>query len=200
MQLEPNQKVHTIKKVDFFKGLLYFALTLVLVVIAINWDTVWTELQNSWMEVIKGIIIGLCSLPIMLFVATKIQDSSFEKEKNLEIQISTKNTQQSTSKSIFLLISLVLGILYSGYILVHFFGDYNQESIGQTMAIALVFPHILMAIAATIINIVAYIKNIKGWILFSAILYSISAILFLLYSPFLIPSIILCFVAWYKAK
>lgn len=191
-----------IKFKDIIIGVMCILIPIVSALLIVNWNTLWPVINAEWKTIGKGILIGLCSLPVMLFIAIKLQDANFQKQKSdgyIHTEKSVRIGKSTVKKNTCLLVSFTLGILYSCYILGHFFGDYNND-LGETIAIAMVLPHIFMTLGATIINIIAYIKNTKGWALFAAILYSVAAILFLMYSPFVMPSIILCFVAWYKLK
>lgn len=106
-------------------------------------------------------------------------------------------------KSVALIISAVLGVLYSIYIVSYFSGAVSGtssgvESIGGAIATALVMPHMLCVVLAAIFNVIAALANKRGFALTGAILYCVGAVLFLMYAPFVIPSIILSFIGYSK--
>ena len=104
-------------------------------------------------------------------------------------------------RSITLIISAILGVAYSIYIISYFsnamFGsDSTSEAIGGAIATALVTPHMVCVVIAAIFNVIACIGNKRAFALVGAILYCVGAVMFLLYAMFLIPSIILSFVGY----
>ncbi len=103
-----------------------------------------------------------------------------------------------------LLVSGILGALYSIYIISHFFsattGSKGAEQVGAAIATALVTPHMILVVLATIFNWVAYFSNIRGFALTAGILYSVGGVVFLLYIIFVIPSLVLSFVGYAKLK
>lgn len=106
-------------------------------------------------------------------------------------------------KSVALIISAVLGVLYSIYIISYFSGAISgtgsgAETIGGAIATALVTPHMVCVVVATIFNVIAALANKRGFALAGAILYCVGAVLFLMYAPFVVPSIILSFVGYAK--
>lgn len=108
-------------------------------------------------------------------------------------------------KSKALLISMIVGILYTLYLVSYFFNGMassqsSSEAIGSTLATALVTPHMILMILAVIFNTLAYLQNRKGYALVSGILYSVAAGLFLLYAPFVILEIIFSFIGYSKLK
>ena len=108
-------------------------------------------------------------------------------------------------RSIPLIISAVLGVWYSIYITVHFggimFGSSSvAELAGGAIATALVTPHMVCVVVAAIFNTVACFTNKPGFALVGGILYSVGAVVFLLYALFVVPSIILSFVGYAQLK
>lgn len=106
-------------------------------------------------------------------------------------------------KSIALIISAILGILYSIYLVSHFGGaifgaNSDAEAIGGAIASALVAPHMACVAVATIFNGIAALTNKRGFALVGAILYVVGAALFLMYAFFVLPSIILSFIGYAK--
>ncbi|AJA42669.1 hypothetical protein phiCT9441A_57 (endogenous virus) [Clostridium phage phiCT9441A] len=108
-------------------------------------------------------------------------------------------------RSKLLLISAILGALYSVYLIWHFGGGIfgskdGVELAGAAIATALVTPHMILVVLATIFNWVAYFSNKRGFALTGAILYSVAGVIFMLYIMFVIPSIVLSFIGYAKLK
>ena len=103
-----------------------------------------------------------------------------------------------------LLISAILGALYSIYLICYFTGAIGDsegaEQVGAAMATALVTPHMVLVVLATIFNWVGYFTNKRGFALTGGILYSVSGVMFLIYIMFVIPSIVLSFVGYANLK
>ena len=102
-------------------------------------------------------------------------------------------------KSKVLLVSAVLGVLYSVFLISYFVGintnpQGGAEAIGAGIATALVLPHMGLVTLATIFNIVAWAMTSKAFAITTGVLYSVGAVVFLLYAVFVIPMIILSFV------
>lgn len=108
-------------------------------------------------------------------------------------------------RSKILLISAILGTLYSLYLITYFSGGIfgskdGVELAGAAMATALVTPHMVLVVLATIFNWVGYFSNKRGFALTGGILYSVGGVIFIIYIMFVIPSIILSFVGYAKLK
>lgn len=108
-------------------------------------------------------------------------------------------------RSKLLLISAILGAMYSVYLITYFGGGIFSskdaaEAVGSAIATALVTPHMVLVVLATIFNWVAYFSNKRGFALTGAILYSVGGVIFILYIIFVIPSIILSFIGYAKLK
>lgn len=104
-----------------------------------------------------------------------------------------------------LLISAILGSLYSVYLIVYFSGSIfgsegGAELAGIAIATALVTPHIILVVLATIFNWVGYFSNKRGFALTGGILYSVGGAIFIMYIMFVVPSIVLSFVGYSKLK
>lgn len=103
-----------------------------------------------------------------------------------------------------LLISAILGALYSIYLICYFTGAIGSsegaEQAGAAIATALVTPHMVLVVLATIFNWVGYFTNKRGFALTGGILYSVSGVMFLIYIMFVIPSIVLSFVGYANLK
>ncbi|AUN14184.1 hypothetical protein [Paraclostridium sordellii] len=108
-------------------------------------------------------------------------------------------------KSKMLIASMVLGIIYTLYLVFYFAGAIGgsadaAEAIGASIAATLVIPHMACVAIGAIFSIVAVVTS-KPWAgLTSMILYFVSGILFL---PYVIFSIVLGIVAlcgWLNMK
>jgi hypothetical protein len=104
-----------------------------------------------------------------------------------------------------LMISAALGIAYC-ILLLLFYGNaiFGASSLLSfvlgALAAAFVIPHIVVVIIAAVFNVVAVIARSKTFALLSGIFYSLGAVLFVFFSVFLVPSIILCFIGYSKLK
>lgn len=108
-------------------------------------------------------------------------------------------------KSKTLIVSAVLGLIYSIYLIVYFSGIMNEtnsssEAVGSAIATVLVTPHMLCVAIAAIFNTIAVFNFKRGFALVGAILYSAGAIIFLPYAFFVIPMIILSFIGFANLK
>lgn len=110
------------------------------------------------------------------------------------------------SKAAF--IGAAIGIAYSIYSVAYWLGVVGTaatssdvgESLGAGIATALVLPHVIVTVLATVFAIIGFFVRGKGLILTGAILYSVAAVLFLVYAIFLVPSIVLGFVGYSNQK
>lgn len=103
-----------------------------------------------------------------------------------------------------LLVSAILAIFYCSYIIGYFLGGITgtegAEQLGASIATAIVMPHIILVVLATIFNWVAYFSNKRGFALTAGILFSVAGVVFLPYISFVIPSLVLSFVGYAKLK
>lgn len=81
--------------------------------------------------------------------------------------------------------SAVLGVAYTLYLIIYF---YSGDSV---LAAAMVTPHIMAVLLASIFNVVGFYYNKKWGLITACVLYSVAVILFTLYFIFLIPMIVL---------
>ncbi len=105
----------------------------------------------------------------------------------------------SKKKSKALIISSILGILYAVYLIVYFAGA-SSDNLGGALATTIVMPHMVCVVIAAIFNLASAITNKRGFALTSAILYSVAAVLFVMYALFVVPMIILSFVGFANLK
>ncbi|MDU1412598.1 MAG: hypothetical protein E6929_07250 [Clostridium sp.] len=107
-------------------------------------------------------------------------------------------------RSTVLLISAILGTAYSIYLILYFSGaiggSEGAEQVGAAIATALVTPHMILVVLATIFNWIGYFINKAGFALTAGILYSVAGVLFIMYIFFVIPSLVLSFVGYSKVK
>lgn len=122
-----------------------------------------------------------------------------EKERELTMG------ERKRKKSIILLISAILGVLYALYIVIYFFAQNTTQTdavgaIGAGLATALVLPHMLCAVLAAIFNTLGWAMGKRGFALTGAILYAVAMVLFLLYAPLVLIQTILSFIGFATMK
>lgn len=106
-------------------------------------------------------------------------------------------------KSILLLISAIIGTLYSLYLVSHFWipiltSTNIFEQIGIKMVESIVRQHIILVIIATGVTWYGYIKKDKIFTLISGIVFIIAGISFTRYIAYVVPSAILSLYVYYK--
>lgn len=110
---------------------------------------------------------------------------------------------KNRSKAAFF--GLLLAIAYSVYLVTYMIGANSEvssdaEALGAGIATLLVLPSLLVLFVGILLGLIGFFGRSSGLHLTAAILYSVSAFLFILYAPFLIPSIVLAFVGWNNQK
>lgn len=113
----------------------------------------------------------------------------------------TQPLEPNTGRSKLLLISWILGLLYSLYIIVFFAhgtvsAEGAAETLGAGIASMLVTPHIICVVTATIFNIVGWAKRNRPFALTGAILYGVAILLFPIYFMFVVAQTVLSFVGF----
>ena len=107
---------------------------------------------------------------------------------------------QENRGGVCLLLSCILGTAYLAYFIAYFYGgitsDDVMESIGTSIATALVTPHAIGLAGGVIFGWISYVGRRRWAALTSAILYTISGLLFMVYIVFVAPSAILSFVGF----
>lgn len=108
-------------------------------------------------------------------------------------------------RSKLLLVSWILGAIYLIYILIYFWKNFinsetSAEILGSGIALFLVAPHMFFVFLALIFNIIGWSSSKQWAALTGGILYSVAAIVFMLYCFFVIPSIVLSFVGFATLK
>lgn len=104
-----------------------------------------------------------------------------------------------TKKSVLLIISLVLGILYLVYSVFYWTGA-GTSDLGGALATALVFPHLICTLVAVIFNALGLFMHKRGFVLTGAILYAVAMALFPVYFMFVIIQMILSFIGYARMK
>jgi len=108
-------------------------------------------------------------------------------------------------KSVLLLISAILGVLYAIYIIMYFAGASanaggSAEAIGAGIATVLVMPHMICAVLAAIFNVLGWSLNSRGFALTGAILYTVAAVSFPIYAMFVLIQMILSYIGFARLK
>lgn len=114
----------------------------------------------------------------------------------------TKEAQKK--KSVLLLISAILGVLYAIYSVTYWMGASagmsGAAAVGAGIATVLTMPHTICAILAAIFNVLGWAMSSRGFALTGAILYAVAAVLFPIYAMFVLIQMILSFVGFAKLK
>ena len=124
-----------------------------------------------------------------------------------------RETAEGKKRSIFLLISFVLGALF---LIILVPGVFNQTDkvvsqtantledvgfqLGTVIGAALMIPQMITAGIALIMNGVGWGIRSRGFSLAGAILYCVAAVLMIFNAPFLLPSIVLSFIGFAKTE
>lgn len=103
--------------------------------------------------------------------------------------------------SICLGISSVVSVLVLLYELFYIVMSYQESAsqsigtqIGTKIGITIVLPHVFFVFLATVFLLISFFTNGLGFCITAGVLFSVSAVLMLSWSPFVIPSIILTFI------
>lgn len=124
-----------------------------------------------------------------------------------------RETAVGKKRSVFLLISFVLGALF---LIILVPGVFNQTDkvvsqtantledvgfqLGTVIGAALMIPQMITAGIALIMNGVGWGIRSRGFSLAGAILYCVAAVLMIFNAPFLLPSIVLSFIGFAKTE
>jgi hypothetical protein len=115
-------------------------------------------------------------------------------------------------RSMALLISAIIGLIYGIFLIIIFFtgnivnSGYMAnsspvlEALTGGIVIVLVLPHMICVLVAVIFNILGWVVNKREFALTAGILYSASAVMFIVFAVFVVPSIVLSFVGYVKLK
>jgi hypothetical protein len=116
-----------------------------------------------------------------------------------------------TRRDPFLLVSAILGLAYSIYLIVYFGGIQSAslsgasetfEDVGKqiagVLAVRMVTPHIVAACVGAILNAAAWFMRNK-WLALGAVLaYAVAAVLFFAYALIVLPMIVLALVGFVR--
>lgn len=113
--------------------------------------------------------------------------------------------KQKKKRSVCLLISAILGVLYAIYLVSYFTGAAGSAgdtttTVGVGLAAALVMPHMVSTALAAIFNILGWVMNHRGFALTGAILYTVALALFPMYFMFVIVQAVLSYVGFARLK
>ena len=99
-----------------------------------------------------------------------------------------------------LLVGIILGVVYSLYLIMYFASVIGESAVAGSIATAIVTPHIILVVLATIFGVLGYLNDKVGFVLTAGILYSCSGVMFIAYIFFVVPMIVLTFVGYSKMK
>lgn len=116
---------------------------------------------------------------------------------------SKNKRKKKQGMNIFLLISLIIGVIYLIYSAVYWSGAAGSgtdtaEQIGAGLATVLVMPHLIMTVLAVIFNALGLFLRKRGFVLTGAILYTVAIVLFPAYFMFVIVEMILSYIGFAK--
>ena len=108
-------------------------------------------------------------------------------------------------KSVLLLISAIIGVLYILYSISYWTGANggaadSAEAVGVGIATALVFPHLICTGIAVVFNILGWAMSHRGFALTGGILYAVAMLLFPMYFMFVVAETVLSFVGFARLK
>ena len=108
------------------------------------------------------------------------------------------------NRSKVLFVCAILATIYSLYLIFYFGSSMTSsdsaEAIGGAIATALVTPHMIFMTVGAIFSWLGFLLRKPWCALVGAILYCVSALLFMLYLFFCIPMIILGFIGYAKQR
>ncbi len=113
--------------------------------------------------------------------------------------------KQKKKRSICLLISAILGVVYAIYLVSYFGGSVgtagsSSEALGAGLATALVMPHMVCAALAAVFNVLGWAMNHRAFALVGAILYTVALVLFPMYFMFVVVQMILSYIGFAQLK
>ena len=107
-------------------------------------------------------------------------------------------------RKITLLIAALLGTAYLIYLFTYFggigAGTDSAEAVGAGVAVALALPHMLFVGLAVIFNWLGWLMKLRWSALVAGILYAVSMLMMIIYAPFVLIQMILCFVGFARMK
>ena len=107
-------------------------------------------------------------------------------------------------RSKVLFVCALLATAYLVYLIVYFGGSMgdlsSDEEIAGALATALVTPHMILIGVGAIFSWLGFFLKRAWGALVGAILYCVSALIFIMYAPFCVPLIVLGFIGYSKQK
>lgn len=102
-----------------------------------------------------------------------------------------------------LLVAFILGVLYSLWSVVYWGSAVpsaadGSEALGAGIATAIIMPHMVCSVLATIFNGLGLFMRKRGFALTGAILYTVALVLFIPYFYFVIIQMILSYIGFAK--
>ena len=108
------------------------------------------------------------------------------------------------NRSKTLIISMVLGVAYSIFIMSYFFdvtmNGNGMDFVAGSIASAIVFPHMIASIAGAVFSIVAVLINKRWCALVAFIMYYVASLLFIMYAIFTLPIAIIATIGYVRMK
>lgn len=105
------------------------------------------------------------------------------------------------NRSKVLFIGSLLSTIYVVYLIIYFSSSQSTDptvALAEAFAASLVAPHLVVMGLGAIFSWIGFGLRKAGFALVGAILYSVAAIIFLVYAPLCIPMIVLGFVGYTK--
>ena len=108
------------------------------------------------------------------------------------------------NRSKTLIISMVLGVAYSIYLMSYFYNiticGSGMDFIAGSIASAMVLPHMLATIAGAVFSVVAVIINKRWSAMVAFIMYYVASLLFIMYAIFTLPIAIIATIGYVRMK
>lgn len=146
--------------------------------------------------------------PVNAFLEVTNPDDSVKTEQKTVKTRKVKKVKPKKVKakrSLCQFLSAAILIAYTIFVVQYFFdvsvnqmGESVAENLGRGIATMMVTPHMLLCAIASVFSAAGFIANSRGFALTAAILECVAAIVFLMYAPFLIPSIVLGFIGYVR--
>ena len=108
------------------------------------------------------------------------------------------------NRSKTLIISMVLGVAYSIYLMSYFYdvtmNGNGMDFIAGGIASAMVLPHMLATIAGASFSVVAVLINKRWSAMVAFIMYYVASLLFIMYAIFTLPIAIIATIGYVRMK